>query len=146
MKKPFLFLLSILLIGCSNNANESSYEEIESIQYDYQDVEDSHIIWDELLNFDDQYLVYIYSVTCGHCNQIKQDILSFYFLNKVTMYFVSYDKSIPVISSPETNIGKGNIEEIGIAGTPTLFEIKDKIIINCFTGTNEIIHTLTNNF
>ena len=146
MKKLFLSFLSVLLAGCSNIAVDSLIIESEIIQHDYDDVKDHHIAWLELLSFDGQYLVYIYSSTCGHCNKIKQDVLRFYFQNKVTMYFVSFDKSIPVISSPQTNIGKGKIDEIGIGGTPTLFEIKDKIILNCFTGSNEIIHTLTNNF
>ena len=140
MKKLFLCLLPLALLGCQKVTTSS-----EMLSLDYSDFEDNHIEWSEIFNFPtDSYYVYIYSPTCGHCKDIKEYVLQFAYLNKDGFYFVTYSSEITVITNVESIIGKDDYQDVGIVGTPTLFLIQNHILSNVFTGSKEIIATMYN--
>lgn len=142
MKRVVLLLFVFMLMSCSKSKESSLLSESSIREYDYADVEDRFIEWERILSLDNQYYVYIYSSRCGHCNDIKQDVLR-YALTHESFYFVSFTKDIPIIQDESTNIGVDSYERLGIVGTPTLFEIHNHIVTNCFTGSTAIIETLT---
>ena len=77
-KLLILPITSILILGCSPN------KEAKAIEYDYSDVADLTICWNDILSVEsDKYFAYIYSRTCGHCNEIKQDVITYALVNKV---------------------------------------------------------------
>ena len=144
MKIYLTVFLPLLTLGCSSSMSSFEYLSEEKI-YDYEDVEHLMISWDQILDKDDKYFAYVYSETCGHCKEIKQVVLEKALLGKDAFYFVKYDKEIPVITNAELNIGCSSYFDLGIMGTPTLFEINNHTVISCYTGSNEILKTLTKN-
>ncbi len=138
--RKLLFLLPILLLfGCSSSKAEAT------VEYDYSDVSDYMICWDNIFAIkSEHYFVYIYSTTCGHCNEIKQDVISYSFNNPNTLYFVSFNKRIPIINDRFSPIGKTTIDDLGIVGTPSMFLINNHVVTENYVGKKEIIMTLTN--
>ena len=140
MKKLFLCLLPLALLGC-----QKVFTSSEMLSLNYSDFEDNHIEWSEIFNFPlDSYYIYIYSPTCGHCKDIKEYVLQFAYLNIESFYFVTYSSEITAITNVESIIGKDDYQDVGIVGTPTLFLIENHILSNVFTGSKEIIATMYN--
>ena len=142
MKKLLFCLLCSMLIGCSNSKNTA-----DSLSLDYQDFEAQHIEWSTIFDIpQDAYLIYIYSPYCGHCKDIKDEVLSFANENKEVFYFVVYSNEITVLNNTEPIIGKSSYQDVGILGTPTLFFINNHVLVDVFTGSQEIIATLYNSY
>lgn len=140
MKKLFLCLFPLLVLGCKSSGLSS-----QNVSLDYDSFLDHHIEWSEIFNFPmDSYYIYIYHPSCGHCKDIKDAVLAFAYWHADDFYFVIYSSVINVITNTETIIGKSNYQEVGIIGTPTLFLIKNHAIYSVFTGSKEIIATLYN--
>ena len=145
MKKLLFLCACLLLTSCKSEEKADSYSIL--IEYDYEDVEHLHIEWNDVLSQEaNNYFVYVYSLTCGHCKEVKPYILKSALETSDIYYFVIYTKDIPIISNAEQNIGVTNYEELGIIGTPTLFEIESGMVSACYTGSSAIIETLTNNY
>ena len=103
------------------------------------------IEWSDILSQEDErYYAYIYSTQCGHCKEIKQAVINIALNSDKKIYFITYTKDIPIITNASNNIGVDNYENLGIIGTPTLFEIEHKVVLDCYTGSEAIIETLTN--
>lgn len=133
--------LTFLLASCSSNSVLSRTCESE---LDYHNFESQFVKWNQVLSLDkNQYFVYIFMVNCGHCNEIKQNVLC-YASNHTDFYFCEYSKEILVIEDINETIGKGDIEEIGIKGTPTLLGIENGVLVMNIAGSKAIIETLTN--
>ena len=139
MKKLILFpLMTMFLVSCANE------NKVVAEEHDYSDVSHLFICWDDIFEIKDrQYFVYIYSETCGHCQEIRQDIIS-YSLNHDSFYFIKFNSEIPIINDRNLVIGKNKVEELGIVGTPSMFLITDNIVKANYVGKKEIITTLTN--
>ena len=140
-KLPMLALL-LVLSGCTVTID--SEDNYCSISYDYSDFEDKSIVWNDLFTVEGElYYVYIYSPTCGHCNDIKEDVLCKVSISS-SIFLLEYKKDIPIITDRNSVIGKTDIEDLGILGTPSMFKIEDHIITDYLVGTGQIIETLTN--
>ena len=141
--KIIKFMIPLLaLTGCSKNNMISQTEVSEELSYTL--IEDKTIEWDQIFDVElDDYYTYIYSPTCGHCNEIKNTVIN-YGLNHDDFFFVLYNKDIPVITEKDSIIGNTSIEEIGVVGTPSLFHILNGVLIENIVGSNAIIETLTN--
>ena len=143
MKKVVFLALSIIMIGCKSNNKSEKYSI--KIEYDYQDVENLHIKWKDCLSqIENNYYVYIYSETCGHCKEVKPYILKEAIEGMNRIYFISYTNEIPIITNEENLVGASDYTNLGIRGTPTLFEIEEGMLSSCYTGSSLIIETLTN--
>ena len=144
MKRALLLMVFTLLFGgCTKNIKQTSQTSIEEMShYDYDVIKEKIINWNDLFSVEkDHYNAYIYSKTCVHCNEIKQDIIS-YGLNHDDFYFIEYNKSIPVSESVDATIGKSNVEEISILGTPTLLTIENGILIKNIAGGKAILEAI----
>ena len=140
-KLLILSLVSVSLLGCSTK------EDVVLAEYDYSDVADQIICWKDVLSqHQDQYYAYIFSKTCGHCNEIKQTVITYALEHTDSFYFVEFNSQIPIINDASTTIGKSSIDEIGIVGTPTLFAINNGVLMENIPGTNRIVETLTNDY
>ena len=146
MKKLYILCALPLLMGCDKVKTTSISDSVSSeIVYDYSDVSHLTIGWSEILNQqEERYFVYVYSTQCGHCKEIKQDVIKEALSGNKKIYFIAYTKDIPIITNALNNIGVDNYEKLGIIGTPTLFEIDNRIVVDCYTGSEAIITTLTN--
>ena len=138
-KLLILPIATILILGCS------SKKEAKAIEYDYSDVADLTICWNDILSVEsDKYFAYIYSPTCGHCNEIKQDVITYALVNKGTLYFVPFNKTIPIIIDRTLPLEKDKVEDLGIVGTPSMFLIVNHVVKENYVGKKEIVKTLTN--
>lgn len=137
--KPLLLLATALLFGCVPNITT------EPITYDYLNVESHQIGWsDVFLQEEDSYSVYFYSLTCGHCAEIKQKILSYYFLDREVLYF-SQTSEETVYGSKTDLIGVNDISSFHIFGTPFLINVNNHEVTNYYAGVNEITNYIDKN-
>ena len=137
--KPLLLPISMLLVGCTPTIEKSHFN------YDYVDVKEATISWSNIfLQKEDQYSVYFYSPTCGHCAEIKQDILAYYFESIETLYFVQTDEDTKFGSKTDL-IGVNDIDSFHIFGTPFLINIKDHSVLKYYAGVNSILSYIDEN-
>lgn len=138
MKKILFISIMLILVSCQKQNSNN-----EERTYDYEDVLDRFIEWkDVLMQEEEYYFAYIFSYSCGHCKDIKQDILRKTISDGWDIYYVEYTSEISIVDGDEPYIGISSYEDLGILGTPTLFEITSGAISNRFTGSKEIINTL----
>ena len=131
---PCLFLLSSCLFGREESINKD---------HSYDEIEDYKIEWNSLFSLaKTHYFVYFYSVHCGHCEQIKNQIIEYSLTHIEEFFFLEYTSEIPVITNPEQTIGVDNLENFGIRGTPSLVEIENKKVVLNLSGTNDILSFL----
>ena len=105
---------------------------------DYDSLSNKMISYQELFNQNQEdYYVYIFSYSCGHCEGFKEEILPIIYNNR-NMYLLEYSKDIKVSSYVDDTIGASSIDDVYILGTPTLLEIKDGILVTNVAGKTEI--------
>ena len=145
MKRILFAFILFSLCGCSKQKqNETISSDV--VTYDYSDIVDRTIQWSEILSQEANYYAYVYSETCGHCKEIKQEVLKYAIEINQNFYFILFNKEIPIIEKDSSNIGIDNYLKLGICGTPTLFEINNHVVITCYTGSKAIINTLTRTY
>ncbi len=134
--KRLLLLLTICVTGCNYNY-ESNY-----VEYDYSDV-DKKIAWDDIfIQVEDYYLIYFYRTTCAHCNELKQEIIKFYFDYSGALYFVEANECA-VYGKPSDLTHVASIENFYIFGTPFLIEVEKLEIKNYYAGAAKIREFIT---
>ena len=133
MKKVLSLIVPLLVLaGCKE-------DHIKDDKHNYHETKDSLIGWNETFNqIEDEYIVYFYSETCGHCNSIKQDVISFYLKEYIPMYFVCTDLGV-VYGKNKDIVGVDNIDEFFIYGTPSLCEINSHKVESYYVGEKEIL-------
>ena len=149
MKRLTLLFISTLLFlipGCKEkNKEQTDTESLSSLlSFDYDDVKDFEIQWENILLNEGDYYAYIYSKTCMHCIEIKEEVLEARLLHNINIYYILYNKDIDIVEDRALLIGIDDVKQLGILGTPSLFEINEHQTLNYFAGKNEILHTLTN--
>ncbi len=132
MSKLFKLLAFSLIISSCGSIEEP-------IKHNYHEIKDRLLNWNQIFEpSEDYYQIYFYSERCGHCNDIKQDILNYYFKSITAMYFVCTDYE--VILGPKSDLtGIDNVDEFYIFGTPFLVEFKDHKVDNYYVGKEQII-------
>lgn len=125
-----LIIPLLILCSCSN--------QVEAKLHNYDEIKDHLISWNEVFKQnEDDYLVYFYSETCGHCKELKQEIISFYLKDITLMYFVCTD--IEAKYGPRANLlGIDNITDFYIFGTPFLLRLTNHIVSSYYVGKEEV--------
>ena len=140
MKNKLLIVpLLMALTGCSQMV-EGKGEGGDKIIRDYSDYQELHLEWKNLfLLAKSLYFVYIYSISCLHCQHIKEVVLDAVEANKDFFYLIEYSDEIKTSVNTSDTIGKEKVEEVTIMGTPTLLEISDYHVAINIAGENEIL-------
>ena len=132
--------LTAMFASCSPAASEQMSKNAFSA---YEIVQNNQIIWSEIFNQNqDHYLVFFYSETCSHCHQIMGDVIAFSEAEIVDTYYLNtqnQDSKIPLRNETELTIGMTTVDELFIAGTPTIIEIKKHIITNNIPGKDQCL-------
>ena len=139
------FVLTALFASCSPAESEQMSKNAFS---EYEISSDQKITWPDCLNQkEDHYLVFFYSETCTHCHEIMGDVLSFAEEKIVTMYFLDIkasDAKIPISNNIDLTIGVDSVDDLFIAGTPSIVAVDNWIVTsnvagsdNCLTFLNE---------
>ena len=96
------------------------------------------ISWNDVFKQEEnEYSVYFFSQTCGHCKELKKEILSYYFGNYEQLYFVETSEDT-VFGSPSDLVGVNSIECFYIFGTPFLINIESGAVSNYYAGNTKI--------
>lgn len=150
MRRFFIltFLPILLLAGCvdkkeqqdSSKTGATSSETFGLISYEYEDLGDKLIFWDDVPNVGlPHYYVYFFSRTCGHCQRIKDLVIPNLLRRKI--YFACESSREHLFCSVTS---KGLFGEIDfcIAGYPTIIEVKNGAIVKSVSGENEVLSFL----
>ncbi len=134
--KKIALLIATLLVSC-NCINAV-------IKHNYHETKECLICWDDVfLQKEDDYITYFYSERCGYCNEIKQDVISYYLAKIETMYFVCTD--IKCVVGPKSDIrGINNIDDFYIFGTPFLVCLLEHQVYEYYVGASEIKEYVNN--
>lgn len=137
MKKIILIPLVMCLLSCSNN----KVINIEEVKHTYEEVNHLLMEWQDLLTKENNYYCYIYSIYCTHCENIK-DIVINKALQIDNLYFVKYQKDIPIFKDVSNTIGAKDIESVGILGTPSLIGVDNHEVILNVAGEKKVLEIL----
>ena len=149
MKKLFTVSFA-LLVSCSAPSNNTNkIKEVPSDNpsvLDYKDVTTS-IKWIDIFEqLEERYLVYFYSESCGHCKSVKEEFISYYLLNKEKIYFLDTVKENAIFKNDAPNlIGKDNLEDFYVPGTPFLAEFTSWTITNYYFGESAVRNYIKSN-
>ena len=129
-----LITLFLLFTSCSREDVQTATSIVEQ---DYSKGID-HIAWDDIFVQDyDDYYVYFYSTTCGHCASIKNEMINFYYSTTYQIYFLDCTNGAEY--GPIKNIeGVSSLDNFYIFGTPFLAELKNHAIYKYYCGVSEI--------
>ena len=148
MKFKLLFIplfLAVVITSCSPRKGESMSVD-SSEEYVIED--EQEIFLDDCLSQkEERYVVFFHSDTCKQCQEIKGDVIAFAYENITKTYFLNIAKpgNKPTICPiDEVRVGADKVEDIAIAGTPTIIEVENGIVIAnvpgkdaCLTFMNE---------
>lgn len=124
-------LLLFLLSACTftNNQTLTNYQDIPSCHY---------LLWDSILDKNNQYYVYVFQNQCHACKEIKTEVVSFYYNHQDNFYFIEYSSTIPLTNDPYQCLNKKKVSELAIKGVPTLFLIDNHTVYALFVGGSAI--------
>lgn len=116
------FFLVFSLTGCIVGTEQPT-------GLDYSDFADQTITsYDEAENqHSNKYIVYYYSANCGHCQDVKEEILGFFDIFD-TLPFYIFDTS--------TATDVSGLEQL--VGTPAVFVMSDDEVYQVYTGSDNI--------
>lgn len=137
----FCLLTLLALVGCSKVDEQSS----PSVNRDYLLFEDRLIEWENIfLQEEDDYIVYFFRETCGHCQAIKEDVIDYYLMDIDVMYFIKNPEDEIYFSSRLIDIrGVNDASKLKIYGVPAILEIVNHQVLNYHYGEKEILAFLT---
>ena len=136
----FVSLTSLAIVAsCSpirettNNKNVIEQEEI---------IKNQSISWFDALNQkENNYIIFVYSETCGYCHDMTDEIIDFAKSEILVTYFInSQIYKVPISNEIKENIA--DINQLSILGTPTILEIDNKIVVNNIAGIDKCLDFL----
>ena len=136
-------ILAVVFTSCSPSKSESSSKN--AVQ-EYEIISRQEIYLSECLSQEEEhYLVFFHSETCGHCQEIIEDVVAFAESNIIKMYFLNVSKSenkIERCSRDEIETGIDSVDDLKIVGTPTIMEIEEGIVTANIAGKDACISFL----
>ncbi len=140
-----IFFTSLLVLFSFTSCFSESEDNEPEIIYTYNQLfEEQRISWNDIFSFEGEYHVYIYSLGCVHCTELKNDIIEYALYKAVTpIYFVCYEEYIDEIPTGSVDdiyltIGATSISEIFLGATPSLLGINDHILTFYLCGPEPI--------
>lgn len=126
-----------------NSLESTSLSSSSGASHTYDEVREKHIYWSNIFTRkDDSYLVYIYSLTCSHCNAIKNDVIEFALTVNIPMYFITSSPEILIDQQLATKQNVNSLENLAIRGYPTLLYLVDHVVMINIAGEKGILDTL----
>ena len=144
-QKTILLFITIVLGGCFKQETTSSSKTRTSTSIEvleYEDFKDRFLLYSNIFFIDkENYYVYFFSRTCGHCNNLKPFILKK--AKEEDIYFVESCEEIVFSEDVSSTIGLTSIDGFAILGYPTLIKIEEKTITKNLGGIPLIRSELT---
>ena len=142
----FLLIFPILLGGCTITKKEEKINVsnivIPEADHEYFEVENYFINWENILKQNNEvYYVYFYSLTCSHCQELKNWIIE-RALVRGDVFFVKGSNKDTIKSDVASTIGATSVDEVAIMGYPSLLKIVNKTVTLNAAGNTKIIELL----
>jgi len=133
---PFIFCL----LSCNEQKESATKEEEISVQvsHDYSEVDEYSLFWETMFDVESpNYYVYIYSVSCSHCNELKNYIID-RALSMKNIYFVKGTSKDQIGKDANSSKNAENPADIWILGYPSLLKITNHKCEKNLAGINQI--------
>ena len=133
---PFIFCL----LSCNEQKESVTKEEEVSVQvsHDYSEVDEYSLFWETMFDVESpNYYVYIYSVSCSHCNELKNYIID-RALSMKNIYFVKGTSKDQIGKDANSSKNAENPGDIWILGYPSLLKITNHKCEKNLAGINQI--------
>ena len=146
-KNIFLILPALIaLTGCDKLPNMSlakvTDETYQTIEHDYKEITSKKIDWDEMFSQpQNEYKIYFYSLTCGHCKNLKNTVIEFALQND-NFFFIEASEKVVIQKDVSNTTGAVSVSGMAIQGYPSLVKIEQKVCVFNVAGENEIISKL----
>lgn len=143
----FLLIFPALVGGCFGEKKQENFNieniEIPEANHEYFEVDKYNINWSDILKQNKQtYYVYIYSITCSHCQELKNWIID-QALNREDIFFVRATSNVPIVTDVSFTIGTEEIDKVAILGYPSLLKITENSVAKNIAGNSKIIELLS---
>ena len=141
-------ILPLLVVAMFTSCSPAKSEQMSKIAFsENKEYLTNGILWSNCLKqIDQHYLVFFYSPTCNHCEEIIEDVQEFARSEIVKLYYLNIkeqDEKIPVSNEIKSTIGVSDISDLFIAGTPTIIEVFEGVVKDNVAG-KEACLTLLN--
>lgn len=141
MKNKLFLLIFIPFLSSCNNLKSAttiypsvSWDEDYEVEHFYYEIKDYEIEWDQIFDIElNEYYVYFYSKTCGHCSELKNWIIQKRIEN-CAIYFIEDNENIKFLQDISQTIGSNNLKNFGILGFPSIIKIINKTIVSNVGG------------
>lgn len=137
----FILLPILLITSCSVNEQTSKAIEEErfiELSHEYAEISDYELTWDSMFDVEsEKYYVYIYSMTCSHCEELKDFIIS-KAIDRGDIYFIKGSSKDQLTNDSKKLIGAENPGDIYILGYPSLLQISNHKCTKNLAGTTQI--------
>ena len=142
-----LRILPLLLVATFASCAPAKSEQMSKNAFDeYEIVHTQQIKWSSVLSqIETNYLIFFYSETCPHCHEIMEDVIEFATAEILKTYFLDIKQSetkIPIKNEIDDTIGMTSIDELFIAGTPTIIEVEEGMVKTNVPGKDECLTLL----
>lgn len=137
----YLVIFLSILKSCSSSSISIPCcdSEISHItNHNYSEINQYKISWKNTFSqAKTSYFVYFYSLTCSHCEQLKNDIIE-YALDNQNIYFCQNSEEIIISEDVYSTIGISSYEHLSILGFPSLIYIDNGILKSNIAGVPNI--------
>lgn len=136
--------IMFILTGCNDpSVSLSDTNDVEiPIEHSYSEITKFEITWDTIFEAEkSNYYVYFYSLTCSHCEDLKNFIVE-QALKRQDIFFVKSSSKDQIGNEPKLSINPGILGEIWILGYPSLLKIEEKKCTKNLAGTSQILNEL----
>ena len=144
--KAILITAIFTLIACATIDSKDVYQIEEDVQVEtqreYEEVLDYQLLLETTFDVkSENYYVYFYSLSCTHCNEIKNYIIE-KALERKDIYFIKGTSKDKITTDTKKLIGAENPEDIWLLGYPSLLLISNKKCTKNLAGEQQIKNEL----
>lgn len=108
------------------------------INHDYSEINQYKISWKNTFSLaKTSYFVYFYSLTCSHCEQLKNEIIEYALVNQ-NIYFCQNSEEVVISENVSATIGISSYEYLSILGFPSLIYIENGTLKTNIAGVPNI--------
>lgn len=125
----YKFLSLLLVVTFTSCSPAKSGSESKNASSEYNIAEEQEIfLADSLSQEEEKYIVFFHSDTCNQCKQIIEDVKAFAMENILKTYFLNIAEptnQVTIVPIDEITVGVDNVDDLCIAGTPTIIEVEN---------------------
>ena len=137
-------IIMFILTGCNDpTVSLSDTNDVEiPVEHSYSEIAKFEITWNAIFETEKtNYYVYFYSLTCSHCEDLKNFIIE-QAQKRGDIFFVKSSSKDQIGNDPNLSINAEIPGEIWILGYPSLLKIEEKKCTKNLAGTSQILNEL----